>query len=132
MKPITQILLVLACAIIAIAIKKYRSHVHLRKILAHIPTEAESGDLWREIRTLRKNLREILRHPHKHVLIHGDEIAGYLDSYSDAINEGYKRFGLDQFMVHEVDELTRPPTWRLYGVSPTLAEAATRRRMALR
>jgi hypothetical protein len=133
MKPITYLILAVI-TIIAVAVKLYRSHARLRKILTHIPTEAESGDLWREINTLRRNIREILRHPHKYVLIHGDDVIDYFGDYPKALGEGYRRFGLDdQFMVHEVDSLTRPPIWLPPGVIPvTLAEAATRRRTAYR
>jgi len=38
----------------------------------------------------------------KFVLIQGDSVVAYFDSYSEAINEGYKRFGLDNFLVRQV------------------------------
>ena len=104
------------------------SRARLKEIKSHIPSEAESGVLCREINTLRKNLKSVLQHPGEYVLIFEDGIVGYYKSYSDAINKGYGRFGLKQFMVHEVDELTRPPMRLPMGCIPiTLVEAAVSR-----
>ena len=37
----------------------------------------------------------------KVVLIHGDEIAGIWDTYTDALAAGYKQFGLQPFLVRQ-------------------------------
>jgi hypothetical protein len=36
------------------------------------------------------------------VLIHGEEIAGVWDTYKDALEAGYKQFGLDPFLVKQI------------------------------
>jgi hypothetical protein len=100
------------------------SPARLEKIRSHIPTEAESGKLRKEINTLRSHLEEILKHPGKHVLIHGDDIIGYFDSHSVAETKAYRRFGTEaSFMVQEIDELTRPLVEFPFGRVASLAEA---------
>lgn len=42
------------------------------------------------------------KHHGEYVLIHGDDISGYFSSFSDALHEGYQKFGLKPFMVKEV------------------------------
>ncbi len=59
-----------------------------------------------EIQTLQKNIEEILKHSNKHVLIIGKNIS-YFTSYSDALEEGYRLCGLGDFMVQEVNDLTK-------------------------
>ncbi len=74
-----------------------------------IPNVPKSSVLYREIETLRKNLPEILAHPGEWVLIQGETVADFFKSYAAALEAGYKRFGLETFMVKGVDELTGPP-----------------------
>jgi hypothetical protein len=38
----------------------------------------------------------------KFVLIHGDSVAGIWETYPDAIQEGYRLFGLEPFMVKQI------------------------------
>jgi len=38
----------------------------------------------------------------KFALIHGDEIDGVWDTYQDALAAGYKKFGLDPFLVKRI------------------------------
>lgn len=83
-----------------------------------LPSETESGVLRQEINTLRRNLEEVLKHPDKWVLIKGDDIVNYYESYSDALTDGYARFGREIFMVKEIDELTRPPMRMPSGAMP--------------
>ncbi|TSC67710.1 MAG: hypothetical protein CEO19_93 [Parcubacteria group bacterium Gr01-1014_73] len=71
-----------------------------------LPSEAESGVFRQEINTLRRNLGEVLKHSGEWVLIKGDNIVDYYKSFSEAITEGYDRFGREVFMTHEVGELT--------------------------
>jgi hypothetical protein len=39
------------------------------------------------------------------VLIHGDEVADFFTSYDDAIKAGYTKFGLDPFLVRQIQAL---------------------------
>lgn len=98
-----------------------------RFALANLPPEADSGPLKEEICTLRLHLAEVLRHHGEYVIISGNDILGYYDSFSRALEVGYKRVGLDRvFLTHEVDELTRPPIRLRPWMRPvTLAEAAS-------
>lgn len=47
----------------------------------------------------------VSRHKGKYVLIKGDEVIRSFDSYSDALREGYDRFGLEPFLVMQVQPL---------------------------
>jgi hypothetical protein len=38
----------------------------------------------------------------KFVLIHEDEVAGAWDTYEDALQAGYQKYGLQQFMVKQL------------------------------
>lgn len=86
-----------------------RTHAERFIMDIHIPNENEAGQLKQEVETLRKNVQEVLAHPGEWVLIQGDHIIGYFKSFADGIADGYKQFGLKQFMVQEIDALTRPP-----------------------
>ena len=76
----------------------------------HIPDENQAGQLRQEVATRRQNIDEILKHPGEWVLVQGDCIVGYHQTFTAGLEEGYKKFGVDKmFMVQEVDSLTRPP-----------------------
>lgn len=49
----------------------------------------------------------------RHVLIKGTEILGIWDSHEDALGEGYKRFLLQPFLVHQIQ--TRERLYRVRG-----------------
>jgi hypothetical protein len=38
----------------------------------------------------------------KYVLIHDSDVVGTYDTYEDALNTGYKQFGLGPFMVQQI------------------------------
>jgi hypothetical protein len=59
-------------------------------------------EIEREIQTLQRDYTAIMENEGKFVLIQGDSVVAYFDSYTEAINEGYKRFGLDNFLVRQV------------------------------
>jgi hypothetical protein len=58
--------------------------------------------LEKELETYGAKLPELKDAEGKYVLIHGEELAGVFNSYEDAINQGYQRFGLDPFLVKQV------------------------------
>ena len=61
--------------------------------------DASPKDVQKELTTLQNHYSDILKKIGKHVLIQGSTIIDYFDSYSEAVNEGYKRFGLKSFLV---------------------------------
>ncbi len=56
-----------------------------------------------ELETFRKNLPELLVDVGKFVLIRSDEVSVWSDADA-AIDAGYERYGLDQFLVKEIAE----------------------------
>ena len=59
--------------------------------------------LEKELATFEKSLPEMkAEHEGKFVLIHGDDIVDYFDTYDDAIKVGYTKFALDPFLVKQI------------------------------
>ena len=58
--------------------------------------------LEKELATYQANLLQLKQHEGKFVLIQGDDVVDFFASYDDALKEGYKRFGLVQFMVKQI------------------------------
>ena len=59
--------------------------------------------LEKELATYQVKLEELLPHEGKFVLIHGDEVAGTWDTYPDALQAGYQKFGLNPFLVKRIE-----------------------------
>lgn len=55
-----------------------------------------------ELRTYASKLPELLAHEGKFVLIHDEQVAGFFDTYADAVQAGYERFELKPFLVKQV------------------------------
>ena len=58
--------------------------------------------LERELATYRAKLPELAAQEGKFVLIHGRDVVGTYSSYEDALRQGYREFGLDPFLVKQV------------------------------
>lgn len=58
--------------------------------------------LERELATYHARLPEFLEHEGKYVLIHGDDVVEFFNTYEDAIKAGYDRFKLEPFLVKKV------------------------------
>jgi len=58
--------------------------------------------LEKEIQTYNEQLADLLQHEGKYVLIHGSEVAGVYDTYTDALNAGYEKFALKSFLVKKI------------------------------
>jgi hypothetical protein len=58
--------------------------------------------LEKELATYNARLPELKQHEGKYVLIQGDNVIDLFSSYDDALKEGYKRFGLAEFMVKQI------------------------------
>jgi len=74
------------------------------------------ADFTRESATYERH-RELLEgaHPNRVALLHGDDLAGVYDSLEEAMTEGCRRFGLNQFMVKEIGD---PVHFMPYAVFP--------------
>ena len=61
--------------------------------------------LERELATFKEKLPELLATaPSKYVLVHGEDVAGTWDTWGEAIDAGYERFGLEPFLVKQIVE----------------------------
>ena len=56
-----------------------------------------------EIQTYERELPSLLSNEGKFVLIRKTDVAGFFDTYEDAVQAGYDRFGLDPFLVKRVE-----------------------------
>lgn len=62
--------------------------------------------LEKELAVFEKRLPEFTaEHEGQFVLIHGDEVVDFFTSYEDAIKVGYSRFGLDPFLVKQIQAI---------------------------
>jgi hypothetical protein len=65
------------------------------------------GALEAELAAYRDLLSSWTEHEGKFVLIHGKDVVDFFAPYEDAIKVGYQRFGLDPFLVKQVNRLER-------------------------
>jgi hypothetical protein len=64
---------------------------------------AMSDRLKKEMETFEQNRERLMAESlGKFVLIRGDEIDGVWDTYQDALAAGYKKYGLDPFLVKRI------------------------------
>lgn len=55
-----------------------------------------------ELKTYRKHLPDLLESEGKFVLIRGEEVDGAFDTYGDALEAGYTKYGLESFLVKQI------------------------------
>ena len=58
--------------------------------------------LEKELQTYRDSLPSLLSEEGKFALIHDSKVIGTFDTYADALNEGYKLFKLEPFLVKQI------------------------------
>ena len=58
--------------------------------------------LEKEIETYKRELRNLLANAGKFVLIHEDNVSGTWGTYQDALQEGYRLFGVQPFLVKQI------------------------------
>jgi hypothetical protein len=63
--------------------------------------------LEKELEAYKSKLPELTASEGKFVLIHGDQVVGIFDTYADAIKEGYEKFGLEPFLVKQIQAIER-------------------------
>jgi len=61
--------------------------------------------LERELETYKNKLNELKANEGKFALIKGDNVEGTYTSYEDAMKEGYEKFGLEPFLVKQIQSL---------------------------
>lgn len=59
--------------------------------------------LEKELKTYEENVGTWADQTGKYVLIHGEEVVDFFAAYEDAIKAGYQKFGLDRFLVKQVN-----------------------------
>ena len=63
--------------------------------------------LQKEQQTYERELPKLLAQEGKYALIHEEEVAGVFDSYADALQAGYEKFGLQPFLVKQIEAVER-------------------------
>ena len=63
--------------------------------------------LEKELATYKAHLDELKADAGKYVLIQGDDVIGTFTGYDDALTAGYKKFGLDPFLVKRIEIVER-------------------------
>ena len=58
--------------------------------------------LEKEIRTYEEKLPELLVHAGKFVVIYGQQVVGFFDSYADALQAAYAQFHSEPFLVKQI------------------------------
>ena len=58
--------------------------------------------LEKELETYAHELPKLLASEGKYVLIRGDEVSGVFGAYEDAIRAGYEKYGLNPFLVKQI------------------------------
>ncbi len=70
--------------------------------------------LEKELETYRRELPGLLSHAGKFALVRGEKVISVWGTYEDALQEGYRLFALDPFMVQQIQpaevvhHVTRP------------------------
>ena len=58
--------------------------------------------LEKELATFQRELPNLLNRVGKYALVQGDSLISVWDTYEDALQEGYKLFGLKPFLVKQI------------------------------
>ena len=61
--------------------------------------------LEKELATYAAKLSELTDKEGKFVLIHGDDVIEFFSAYEDAIKVGYDKFGLEPFLVKQIQTI---------------------------
>ena len=59
--------------------------------------------LEQEVETYQRELPKLLDQAGQFVLIHGKDVAGFFETYSDALQAGYDKFYPQAFMVKKIE-----------------------------
>lgn len=72
-------------------------------------------NLENELEIYRENLPTMLLEGGKFALIHGNDVAGILGTYVDALNEGNRIFKLEPFLVKEIKAIEQSALYLFSG-----------------
>jgi hypothetical protein len=61
--------------------------------------------LEKELDTYKRKLPELTADEGKFALIHGDEVIGLFGTYEDALTAGYQKYGLEPFLVKQIQAI---------------------------
>ena len=64
-----------------------------------------------EIETYSRELPRLLAQEGRFVLVHGQQVAGIYDTFQDALAAGYETFGLEPFMVKQIEAVEQVQTF---------------------
>ncbi len=64
--------------------------------------------LEKELAAYKRELPNLLANTGKFAVIHEDAVSGVWDTYTDALQEGYRLFGLKPFMVKQIQSVDIP------------------------
>jgi hypothetical protein len=71
--------------------------------ISAIPTGKPSKPLEKELSVYDAHLIDLLPYEGKYVLISGEIVSGTFDSYDEALAAGYEKYGLDPFLVKQIN-----------------------------
>jgi hypothetical protein len=67
-----------------------------------------------EVKTFKRMETALRAAPGRFVVIKGEDVVGCYDTYRDALQVGYDKFGLDGFFLKELG-VAEPVLWRAAG-----------------
>jgi len=75
-----------------------------------LPDLPEGEPLAREWKTYKREVARLLAEGHvgRHALVKEDEVVSIWDTHREALQAGRLQFGLQPFMIHEVQPVERP------------------------
>jgi hypothetical protein len=68
----------------------------------------------REVAYYKAHKQEFLEHEGKFVVIHGENLAGFWETYEDALQVACREFGLEPFLIKKVE--SKEPTHYIRGL----------------
>ncbi len=72
---------------------------------SNVSPTAKSSASKKDLKFYREKLPEWAEHEGKYALIHDQRLVDFYSSYDDAIKIGYSKFGLQPFLVKQVQTL---------------------------
>ncbi len=61
--------------------------------------------LERELAIYNENLMDLLTNEGMYVVVHGETLEGLFDTYEDALQAGYEKFGVVPFLVKRISRV---------------------------
>ncbi len=58
-----------------------------------------------ELKTFADKLPSLLEYEGRFAVVRGDEVGGIFETYEDALQEGYRRYKLEPFLVKKIESV---------------------------